>query len=59
MIFTRADKKNLTVAMSKTTYIQSMQEIFCQYVNDTNTYLIVNKDPIRSIETTLKDMLTR
>ena len=46
IIFTRADKGNVTVTLDKNTYLTQMKEL----LNDTNTYAIVKKSPVTSIE---------
>lgn len=55
ILFTRADKGNTTVAITKNDYIEKMTHI----LNDSNTYSIVNKNSIRKIETELNSILTR
>lgn len=52
VIFTWADKGNSTISMSKTVYIQKL-------LSNSDTYIIVDKDPIRTIESNLKDILNR
>jgi len=46
VIFTRADKGNVTVALNKSTYIKKMEDA----LQNTNTYTIVKKDPSISVE---------
>jgi len=53
IIFTRADKGNITVAMNKTDYIKRMEVL----LNDKMTYSIVKKNPIQSIERQLNNIL--
>jgi len=53
IIFTRADKGNVTVAMNRVSYINKVEEI----LNDDNTYTVVKKNPIKSIENNLNNML--
>jgi len=48
IIFTRADKGNVTVALNKTVYNKKMEEL----LQDKNTYEIVKKNLINSIEKT-------
>ena len=55
VIFTRADKGNVTVALDKTTYLNKMSAL----LNDKDTYMIVKKDPIRKIINGLHDLLAR
>jgi len=45
ILFTRADKGNITVALNKNFYIEKM-EMLC----DTNTYTKIKKNPIKNIE---------
>jgi len=53
IIFTRADKGNVTVAIDRVTYINKVEEI----LKDNNTYTVVDKNPIKSIENNLNNML--
>jgi len=46
VIFTRADKGNITVALNRDSYIKKMEEA----LGDTNTYAIVKVDPSSTIE---------
>jgi len=55
VIFTRADKGNVTVALNKNTYIEKMELA----LQDTNTYSIVKKDPSSTIEKKLNGMLKK
>jgi len=55
IIFTKADKGNVTVAMDKDFYINKMEEL----LNDQNTYTIVTKNPIKSIENNLNNMVKK
>jgi hypothetical protein len=55
VIFTRADKGNVTVSLDKNTYLTQMKEL----LNDTNTYTIVKKNPVTSIEKCLNKTLKR
>jgi len=41
IIFTRADKGNITVALEKSEYLNKIEEM----LNDTETYEKVNKNP--------------
>jgi len=52
VIFTRADKGNVTVAMNKDEYIKKM-EIMLQ---DPNTYVMIKKNPMKSIEKNLNNI---
>jgi len=54
-LITRADKDNITVILDKDYYFNKIRSMLW----DTNTYTIINKDPIKGISSTLKDMLTR
>lgn len=55
ILFTRADKGNITVALDKLTYFNKMKGI----LKDVNTYTIVKRNPINSITTDLHSLLTR
>jgi len=55
IIYTRADKGNVTVAMDKDFYINKVEEL----LNDQNTYTIVKKNPIKSIENNLNNMVKK
>jgi len=53
IIFTRADKGNITVALNKNNYIKKVEEV----LSDINTYTLIKKDPSTSIERKLNDLL--
>ncbi|KYN04662.1 hypothetical protein ALC62_04466 [Cyphomyrmex costatus] len=53
VVFTKADKGNVTVALDKSDYIKKMEEM----LSDRNTYILVKKDPMKSIEKELNLML--
>jgi len=53
IIFTRADKGNVTVAIDRVSYINKVEEI----LKDNNTYTVVNRNPIKFIENNLNNML--
>jgi len=53
VIFTKADKGNITVALDKQHYVNEMNEL----LKDVNTYTIVKKNPIKSIERNLNNFL--
>lgn len=55
ILFTRADKGNITVALKKDSYISNIEEL----LNDNNTYTTVNRNPSTKIEKTLNDMLKK
>jgi len=46
VIFTRADKGNVTIALNKSTYIEKIERA----LQDTNTYTTVKKDPFTIVE---------
>jgi len=48
---TRADKGNITVALDKDYYFNKIRLM----LQNTNTYTIINKDPIKGISSRLKD----
>ena len=55
IIFTRADKGNVTVALDRGEYIEKMSSL----LNNTNTYKIVKKDPIKKVISDLHNLLAR
>jgi len=55
IIFTKADKGNATVVLNKSTYIRKMEEL----LSDQETYSIIRKNPIPSIEKNLNDTLKK
>jgi len=55
IIFTRADKGNITVALDKNTYIKKMEML----LEDTNTYILIKKDPSISIEKKVNGMIKK
>ncbi|KMQ88900.1 hypothetical protein RF55_11387 [Lasius niger] len=54
IIFTKADKDNVTVALDRENYLNKMRTLLA----DNNTYTVVKKDPTRKINC-LHDILTR
>jgi hypothetical protein len=55
IIFTKADKGNITVAMDRNGYIFEMNKT----LSDEDTYVKVEKNPVRKIESSLTDTLKR
>ncbi|XP_018351978.1 PREDICTED: uncharacterized protein LOC108754279 [Trachymyrmex septentrionalis] len=55
IIFTHADKGNITVVMDKDAYMNKMTTL----LSDVDTYVLVNKDPAKKLTTALRSMLTR
>jgi len=55
IIFTKADKGNITVAMEKSFYINKMEDI----LRDGNTYIVVKRNPAKTIEDDLNNKLKR
>jgi len=55
IIFTRADKGNVTVALDRGDYIQKMEEAF----KDKNTYTQVKRNPIKNLERNLNSIIKR
>ena len=55
LLVTRADKGNVTVVMERQDYLTKMTNM----LNDTDTYIFVNKDPTRKLISQLHDMLSR
>jgi len=53
IIFTKADKGNITIAMDKEFYIKKMEES----LSNANTYVVVNRNPTKSIEKNLNNFL--
>jgi len=54
LIFTKADKGNITVALDQAEYTQSISRI----LQDTDTYDIINKDPVRNLTNKTRELLT-
>ncbi|XP_018374026.1 PREDICTED: uncharacterized protein LOC108768186 [Trachymyrmex cornetzi] len=54
-ILTKADKGNVTVALDKNKYINSMNEI----LQDTSTYTVVKKSPMNTLNNGLRNILTK
>src|SRR5580765_2372334 len=55
IIFTKADKGNVTVALDREDYLNKMRTL----LSDNDTYTVVKKDPTRKIINGLHDILTR
>ena len=55
IIFTKADKGNITVAMLKDEYLDKMEGM----LSDNNTYQRIKKDPTKNIILKLKELLKR
>jgi len=53
VIFTRADKGNVTVALERQDYITAIEKL----LNDKNTYTIVKKIPIKNVEKNLNSII--
>jgi len=53
IIFTRADKGNVTVALDKTSYTKNIEEI----LSDESTYTIIKKNPCKILERNLNETL--
>jgi len=54
ILFTRADKGNATVAMDLSHYKNSMNDI----LSDPNTYIVIKKDPIKKLFSSMKSLLS-
>jgi len=54
VIFTRADKGNVTVALDKNDYYIKIEEI----LKDTETYTIISKDPTNRLTKDIREILT-
>jgi len=55
IIFTKADKGNTVVALDRLDYIAKMENIF----SDTNTYTVLQRNPINKLIEELKKTLKR
>jgi len=55
IIFTKADKGNITVALDREVYISKVEEL----LNDVNTYTVVKRNPIKFIENNLNNLLKK
>jgi len=55
IIFTRADKGNITVALDKIEYFNKIEEM----LSDTDTYEKINKDPTKKLTNQTRELLTR
>lgn len=55
IILTRADKGNITVAMDRDSYNRDMESL----LDDKNTYIVTNKNPLKKMTSSLRDLLTR
>jgi len=55
IIFTRADKGNITVALKKEIYNNELENL----LRDTKTYTVIEKDPVLSMEKKLNDLLKK
>ncbi|XP_018347291.1 PREDICTED: uncharacterized protein LOC108751554 [Trachymyrmex septentrionalis] len=55
IVFTRADKGNVTVAIDRDAYKDQMITL----LGDSDTYVQINKDPTKKLTTALRSMLTR
>ena len=55
VIFTRADKGNITVAMDRVDYINKMEKL----LKDKETYSIVKNNPIKKVEKDLNTIIKR
>jgi hypothetical protein len=55
ILFTKADKGNVTVALDSSQYIDKVNSL----LKDPNTYSIVSKNPVKKIEASLNYLLNR
>jgi len=55
VIFTRADKGNVTVAIDRIDYLNKIETL----LQDQNTYMLINKDPMKNIENCLNTRLKK
>jgi len=54
IIFTRADKGNITVALNKTEYLNTIDNM----LKDTETYSVINKESIKKLTKEIQELLT-
>jgi len=55
VIFTRADKGNITVALNRSDYINKMEDI----LKDKETYELIRNDPLRKLTNDIRSLLSR
>jgi len=55
IIFTKADKGGVTVALDKNEYTHKIDEM----LNDNDTYIKIKKDPIKKLTSDIRSMLAR
>jgi len=55
IIFTKADKGNITVALDRKVYINKVEEL----LKGVNIYTVVKRNPIKSIENNLNNVLRK
>jgi len=55
IILTRADKGNITVALDKNEYLNKIEDM----LKDSETYSIINNDPIKKLTKEIRELLTR
>jgi len=55
IIYTRADKGNITVALDNNEYVDTIENI----LSDTETYTKINKDPTKKLTNQTRELLTR
>jgi len=55
IIFTRADKGNVSVAMDRVEYLNKIERM----LQDQNTYIMIKKNSMKNIEKNLNDMLKK
>jgi len=55
IIFTKADKGNITVALDKAHYLDSVNGM----LKDNTTYEMIQKNPVKKVETKLNELLKR
>jgi len=55
ILFTKADKGNVTVAINRDEYIRTIEGM----LDDKNTYITIKKNPIKNTEKYLNDMLKK
>jgi len=55
IIFTRTNKGNITIALEKTEYVNTIEQL----LNDTETYDKINKDPTKKLTSEIREILTK
>lgn len=59
LIFTRAIKHNITVALDKEIYLKKIMCLVMNMFSHESIYLVLNKNPIRKMINSLHELLVR